>query len=260
MIDSLYEELSPFGAVLAAKSPGAPLSSLDGPRLARHIQERRVLILRGFAPPSGDALPAFAGAFGEILDWDFGAINELKVRPDAKNYLYTDRAVPFHWDGAFVGRVPSYIFFHCEVAPPPGSGGETLFCDTTRLVTRLSPEERARLEKIRITYSTEKIVHYGGRFTAPLFGVHPRSRDEILRFAEPVEDLNPVSLEIEGLAPGAEAAFLEEMRVRLYDPAVCYAHSWREGDVVIADNHSLLHGRRAFLNVERRHLRRVNVL
>ena len=33
---------------------------------------------------------------------------------------------------------------------------------------------------------------------------------------------------------------------RLNDERVCYAHRWQTGDVVIADNFTLLHGRRAF--------------
>ena len=35
----------------------------------------------------------------------------MKVDQQAQNYLYTNRSVPFHWDGAFAGRVPRYIFF-----------------------------------------------------------------------------------------------------------------------------------------------------
>jgi len=38
------------------------------------------------------------------------------------------------------------------------------------------------------------------------------------------------------------------------------AHHWRTGDIVIADNHALLHGRRAFKQDAKRHLRRVNIL
>jgi alpha-ketoglutarate-dependent taurine dioxygenase len=33
---------------------------------------------------------------------------------------------------------------------------------------------------------------------------------------------------------------------RFYDAAACYAHRWREGDVLVADNLALLHGRAPF--------------
>jgi len=81
-----------------------------------------------------------------------------------------------------------------------------------------------------------------------------------LRFAEPVVDLNPVQLEIKGLAGQAPVAFLEDMHTRLNDDDVCYRHEWRNGDVVIADNHVLLHGRRAFAENAERQIRRVNIL
>ena len=81
-----------------------------------------------------------------------------------------------------------------------------------------------------------------------------------MRFAEPVEDLNPVRLTIEGIAAEEQPAFLARMHDLLRDPAVHYAHEWREGDVVLAYNHALLHGRRAFTQPAARHLRRVNIL
>jgi 1,4-dihydroxy-2-naphthoate octaprenyltransferase len=42
-------------------------------------------------------------------------------------------------------------------------------------------------------------------------------------------------------------------------PAAVLAHRWEAGDIVVADNHALLHGRHAFAGGERRHIRRVNV-
>ncbi|HVE41676.1 MAG TPA: TauD/TfdA family dioxygenase [Planctomycetota bacterium] len=253
--------LSPFGVELTASPPGATLESLLRPdfltsQLARH----RVLIFRGFAPLPGDGLVDFCRRFGELQDFDFGKINELRVKEGSPNYLFTTAAVPLHWDGAFLGQVPSAIFFQCEAAPAEGTGGETLFSDTTRVLAAAPAERRALWEKVRITYVTEKKVHYGGRFTSPLLGRHPRTGEETLRFAEPVSDLNPVTLEIEGIPPSDHAAFLEDLRRRLYDPAVCLAHAWRAGDYVVADNHALLHGRRAFADAGRRHLRRVNIL
>jgi alpha-ketoglutarate-dependent taurine dioxygenase len=252
--------LSPFGVEITVPVPGSGLGSVDVPELRSRVAARRLAVLRGFAAPSDEEMLAFCRQLGEVLEWEFGSVNELQARPDASNYLYTNREVPFHWDGAFAGRVPHYIFFHCRAAPPAGSGGETTFCDTVRLLQRATPEQRERWRRVRITYSTEKVVHYGGTFTAALVARHPVSGAPVLRFAEPVEDLNPVRLETHGLPPEEQPAFLAEMHRLLNDPELCYAHDWRDGDVVLADNHALLHGRRAFRASAPRHLRRVNIL
>jgi alpha-ketoglutarate-dependent taurine dioxygenase len=50
------------------------------------------------------------------------------------------------------------------------------------------------------------------------------------------------------------------MQRLLYNPAYCIDHVWRPGDIVIADNHALLHGRRAVVESGDRHIRRVNVM
>nr|AAZ39276.1 oxygenase [uncultured organism] len=252
--------LPTFGMLVHAREAGTPLSSLPADTLRAWAEAESLVILRGFAPPEGDALPSYCRGLGDLLEWDFGAINNLQAQSEAKNYLFTNRAVPFHWDGAFVGRIPHWIFFHCASAPEENTGGETLFCHTPLLLEAVSAAGRAQWENISIRYSTEKLAHYGGSFTSPLLAAHPIHGQTILRYAEPVNDLNPVHLEIQGLPEESHTAFLEGMHTRLYDPAVCYAHAWQTGDIVIADNFTLLHGRRAFLRPESRHLRRVNIL
>ena len=251
---------SPFGVEIVAESQQNLLAALPADLLRAETAEHRIAVLRGFAPPDDDEMLTFCRQLGDILEWEFGAVNELAPRVDAQNYLYSNRDVPFHWDGAFAGRVPHYIFFHCRADPAPDNGGETTFCDTVRLLERISAEERAAWECIRITYSTEKVVHYGGTFTAPMIDRHPVSGQQVVRFAEPVEDVNPVHLSIDGVPPADQPAFLARMHQLLNDPSLCYAHAWRDNDIVLADNHALLHGRLAFRASASRHLRRVNIL
>lgn len=249
--------LSPFGVEVTAAQP-TNLENVGASVLKEWIAKHRYVLLRGFAPLSTDDMMRLARHLGEPLEWEFGAINELVAKPDAKNYIYTTGAVPFHWDGAFVGKIPHYILFSCEVASP--SGGETTFCDGAKLLADASAEKRSLWKATSITYSTEKVVHYGGSFTSPMVVPHPASGEETLRFAEPVHDLNPVSLKIPGMTAQQTDSLINEMSHLLYKPEYCAAHSWRAGDVVIADNHALLHGRYAFGHSELRHIRRINIL
>ena len=166
----------------------------------------------------------------------------------------------------FIGTAHSFpalritSFFIATLRHFAGSGGETLFCDTTRLLAYASTEVKELWKQIEITYETEKIVHYGGTFTSPMMVQHPLNGRDVLRYAEPVVDLNPVRLVIQGLDAMDEEQFIEDMRLRLDDQRCCYSHSWVTGDLVIADNYTLLHGRRAFTPGVERHIRRVNVI
>jgi len=255
------EPLLPFGAIMSV-APGTPFGSIPVDQLHAWVREHRVLVIRGCQPRERMELPLDARRLGPLQAWSFGSIHELEVKPDADNYLYTDRAVPLHWDGAFVGEAPRYLVFHCLEAPS-GSGGETQFVDTARVWAKLDTATRDRFRSLQFRYSTEKKAYYGGSFVSPLVVEHETRGDAVLRFAEPVDDLNAVRVEVLGLDPLQSAAILGELRTALRQGDCLLAHPWIPGDIVIADNLGLLHGRAAFPGAQRpqpRRIRRVNVL
>jgi alpha-ketoglutarate-dependent taurine dioxygenase/4-hydroxybenzoate polyprenyltransferase len=249
--------VEPFGLVVRVPA-GTAWEALDPAQIHRWVAEHRVVVVRGLAGFDKPALPLAARRLGPLQVWSFGSVNELKPDVATKNYLYTNRAVPLHWDGAFAGRVPRYLFFHC-VAASEVAGGETVFVDTTRVWARADEPTRDRWRSLRFDYETRRLVHYGGSFSARAVDQHPFTNDTVIRFAEPVDDLNPVYVRAEGLSPLESAAMITELRGVLSAPAAVLLHRWEAGDVVIADNHALLHGRRAFQGGEQRHIRRVNV-
>jgi alpha-ketoglutarate-dependent taurine dioxygenase len=262
-LDLTTKTLDPFGLVVTVPA-GTAWSELAPEIVHAWVAQHRVVVVRGLATFEKRDLPAAARRLGPLLTWSFGSVNELRVEPKTKNYLYTNREVPLHWDGAFVGRVPRYLFFHCLSAPkvtagPAVAGGETVFVDTTRVWSDADEETRDRWRALRFVYETEKLTHYGGRFTSRVVSQHPYTAETVLRFAEPVDDLNPVTVTGEGLSPLDSAHMITELRRALGAGNAVLDHSWEDGDVVIADNHALLHGRRAFLGGEGRHIRRVNV-
>ena len=252
------QPLSPFGLEVTVPVD-TPWSALSEDQVHAWVAEHRVVVFRGLAPLGKRDLPLAARRLGPLQAWSLGAINELKPEDDAKNYLYTRRQVPLHWDGAFAGKVPRYLFFQCLDAPLADAGGETTFVDTKRVWANADVKTRDVWRSLRFTYETSKVAHYGGRFTSPVVSQHPNTHETVLRFAEPVDDLNPVSVRAEGVSPLESAALLTQLRTALYQPDVVMHHRWRPGDVVVADNHALLHGRRAFEGESRRHLQRVNV-
>jgi alpha-ketoglutarate-dependent taurine dioxygenase/4-hydroxybenzoate polyprenyltransferase len=253
------EALAPFGLSVTVPA-GTTWDDLDPATIKAWVDAHRVLMLRGLAPMEPQVLAAAAQKIGPLQPWIFGAVHELKRDAKAENYLYTEHAVPLHWDGAFADAVPHWLVFRCVAAPPADAGGETVFVDTVAALTRATAAQRERWSRARVRYTTEKKAHYGGTFTASVIDIHPTLGVPVIRYAEPVSDLNPVAVLPLSLDPPAAEALMAELREALYDPRVQLAVPWRDGDVVIADNHALLHGRRAFDADAPRHLLRVNVL
>jgi alpha-ketoglutarate-dependent taurine dioxygenase len=246
--------LSPFG-ILATTNPGADIYAVPTPVLHTWAVEHHLVVLRGFAPLAAEELPEFCETLGEMLEWDLNTEGQSRVRVDDKTSLNPQRPVPLHWDGIFATQTPRLIFFHCDEAPLPGAGGEALFCNTIRLLDRTPQEDSALWEQIEITYARG----HDDRHTAPLIMPHPISGERTLRFAGPGLGQNRLELQVSGILEEATGAFIDELHERLHHPAVCYTHAWHDGDIILADNYALLHGRRALQEGATRCVRRVNI-
>lgn len=253
--------LCPFGRIVEAPD-GAQLTDIPAETLARWTEESRVLVLRGFSLLEKQDFADYCRLWGEVLKWEFGEVIDLVVQDDAKNYLFASGDVPFHWDGAFVEANPRFFFFQCLDAALD-AGGETVFSDTTAVYRDADAELRQRWAQISITYTTDKLAHYGGKVTEKLISQHPSSGLPIIRFAESLDPeiyANPVYVAVDGIDATEVEDFLTEMAERLHRPEYCYIHAWQPGDIVIADNFSLVHGRNAFTGPTTRHLQRVEVI
>ena len=206
-----------------------------------------------------DAFVAFAQSLGELYKWSFGVVNELQLTHQTPNYLYSEEAVPFHWDGAFA-QSPHLLLFHCVEADQNKEGGETLFVNSSALYHSFSDSEKQILDLMTFRYATEKLSHYGGSIEQNVIDVHPYTGLHVLRFAEAVHSSkNPVYRTLKN-ANKKQIVMTKELESRLYSPEFCYAHRWCSGDILIADNHSLLHGRNALKGNITRHIRRIQVI
>lgn len=251
----------PFGRIVQAPA-GTRLTDVPVATLARWTEESRVLVLRGFDLLAKADFADYCRLWGEVLKWDAGEVIDLVVQENPQNYLFASGDVPFHWDGAFVEANPRFFFFQCLDATP-GVGGETVFSDTTAAYRDAGPELWRQWDEISITYTTDKLAHYGGSVTEKLLSQHPSTGVPLLRFAEPLDPAvykNPVSATVHGIAAEAADEFLTTMAQRLHRPEYCYAHDWQRGDILIADNFALVHGRNAFTGRTSRHLQRVEVI
>jgi alpha-ketoglutarate-dependent taurine dioxygenase len=254
--------LQPFGR-LVTTAAGADLRDIPQTTLEQWTLESKVLVLRGFPLLDKEDWIAYCQGWGEILTWDFGAVLDLVIQEDPKNYLFSRTDVPFHWDGAFARVAPRYFMFQCIEAPRPGGGGETVFSDSAEVLRRADDDLVRQWASTKVGYRTEKLGYYGGETISPLLIEHSETGETVMRYGEPLDPeryLNPVWVNVHGMSEEDSVAFMTDLRDRLHDPEVCYHHEWRDGDIVLVDNQAVLHGRNAFRGDSSRHIQRLQII
>jgi alpha-ketoglutarate-dependent taurine dioxygenase len=253
---------SPFGVVVEPLEAHLPITDLDVEWLRELFQKEHLIVLRGFAPFSEtDAFSDWCERFGEIALWPFGKVLNLQERANPEDHIFDNSYIPLHWDGMYRPHVPEYQIFHCVNAPISEEGGRTTFSNTIGVLERASASERRLWEKVTGTYK-RVMEFYDSRTVSPIITKHPYRDYSVIRYNEPHREergrfVNPPQLHFSGISEEEVARFHDSLRSALYAPENFYAHEWRQGDVVIADNFSLLHGREEFVSKSPRHLWRV---
>lgn len=258
--------LDPIGLLITPERPGQDARRLPVDLLRELARTHHLLLLRGFTSFTGPKeLTAWSETWGEIMMWPFGAVLDLVEAEAPADHIFDHSYVPLHWDGMYRPYIPEFQVFHCVSAPGGDQGGATTFCDSAKLLAHTDPATVRRWSEIEVTYRIPNMSHYGGQAVSPLVVPHPRTGEATMRYNEPprADDdsfLNPPEHRFAGLSEEDLPALLGELHTATHDTRWYYEHTWREGDLVIADNYTLLHGRTAFTHRAPRHIRRVHVL
>lgn len=258
-------DLHPFGCMIAAPLPDMPLQAVPVPSLRKLVQRKHLLLLRGFsAPATAEALVSYCELWGRIALWPFGKVLEL-VRHDAPDdHVFDHSAMPLHWDGMYRPQVPELQIFQCLSAPLPAAGGRTLFSHSARALREVPSAVREQWKRVTGRY-VRRSAHYDSHTEAPLVNLHPSQHFGVIRYCEPdpvgdMHYLNPSDIDFVGMDDEGGEQMHRSLAAALRAPSCLLAHGWETGDVLVADNYTLLHGREAFTTGAPRHLRRVHVL
>lgn len=257
--------IQPFGLLLEATSPNDNIRDVDVNFLRQLVQSKHLIVLRGFRTFTGaDELADYCELWGQVALWPFGKVLELIEHHNPEDHIFDNNAVPLHWDGMYRPQVPEFQIFHCVQAPSFGQGGRTTFSNTVLALANAPNHQRMQWEKVTGSYQ-RKMEFYNSKTVSPIIDTHPFRGFSVIRYNEPPIEgsehfLNPPTLEFNGVRIDELTEFHRSLREALYAPSNFYAHEWQKGDLVVADNFSLLHGREAFETKAPRHLRRVHVL
>ena len=255
----------PFGVIVEPLEPLTDIRDVDVTMLRDLVWKERLLVLRGFRTFSqAQDFADYCERWGEISIWPFGKILELVEQNNPEDHIFDNNYVPLHWDGMYRPQVPEFQLFHCVKAPKAGQGGRTTFSNTVKALENTPPEMKQLWQKVTGHYQ-RKMEFYDSKTVSPIIDQHPLRGFSVIHYNEPPSSgfgkfLNPPTLEFTGVSADEVAECHRTLRETLYSSENYYAHEWQEGDLVVADNFSLLHGREGFETKAPRHLRRVHVL
>jgi L-tyrosine isonitrile desaturase/decarboxylase len=258
-------QLNPFGLLIEATDKNQHVDELDIKMLRRTFDDHQLVALRGFRTfNKADDFATSCERWGIISLWPFGKVLELFEHDDPKDHIFDNNYVPLHWDGMYRPQVPEFQIFHCVQAPLEGCGGRTTFSNT-RLVLKNTAKEKRDVWNLVTGLYKRQMEFYKSVTSSPIITTHPHKGFSVIRYNEPPSMikgafLNPPDLEFKGISLERLELFHHELKQALYAPENFYAHEWQTGDVVIADNFTLLHGRESFVSKSPRHIRRVHVL
>lgn len=256
--------IHPFGLLIQPDNRQRDVRQLDLSSLRDLFAQHQLLVLRGFNRfTDTDDFAAYCEQWGDIALWPFGKVLDLQEQDKPEDHIFDHRYVPLHWDGMYRPQIPEYQIFHCMKAPLPGQGGRTTFANTRLILQDAAPELRHWWSQVTGTYQ-RSMAFYQSKTSSPLITAHPYRDYEVIRYNEPPTSdetfINPPDLAFSGLKEEDLPSLHQSLTEMLYATNYHYAHTWQDGDILIADNFTLLHGREAFVSQSPRHLQRVHVL
>jgi L-tyrosine isonitrile desaturase/decarboxylase len=256
--------LTPFGVMIEPLSSEMSVSSIPLEQINQLFYTHQLVVLRGFQTfETAHQFSDYCESHGEIALWPFGKVLELIEHDHPEDHIFDHSSVPLHWDGMYRPQVPEKQIFHCVYAPQEHTGGRTTFSNTKLVLENTSPDLINLWNQVEGVYQ-RKMEFYNSKTIAPLITKHPQQDYWVIRYCGlPKQDeafINHPDITLSKPAQLSETEIHQQLEQALSSSSCFYAHSWETGDVVIADNFTLLHGRESYQSGNKRHLRRVHVL
>ena len=217
----------------------------------------------------------FCEQFSSLVMWNTGPVFTIKPEANPDSTHTSREALPLHFDlsyppeylaksGLYEDYVPQYFMLYCVKAPTDHAGGKTNLVNGRLLLESASVEEIERWKNTHISNSVPK-TYYGGRtYTYPMIMSHPKTGESILRYLKPsgsriLKVTGHCSVDGEVLDAATFEEFSDRMKKLMRDPRWYLEHTWNDGDIVLIENHHLLHGRTQIDEETERELWRVQV-
>ncbi|MDJ0573029.1 MAG: L-tyrosine/L-tryptophan isonitrile synthase family protein [Pleurocapsa sp. MO_192.B19] len=232
----------------------SPCSLLCTATLRSLCMDYGFVVLRGFHIGSKQELLEFSSEFGNPVVWNFGAVHTIRPQKPANGFIASREAVPLHWDlsmppsyleqsGRYEDFTPQFFTLYCHKAPANGEGQTTLV-DGRKVLENAGYRKVETWKKVTINYYTQFTYFGGKQYSYPLLGKHPITGEDIFRYQEGWNSkLQTVKLSSTSLPPQDFQELIGELQASVYDDSCFISHDWYQGDLLIVENHYMLHGR-----------------
>ena len=178
----------------------------------------------------------------------YSVINDItNIQPDGKKIPKLVNRGPNHWhtDKSY-HEIPSAItMLHGKQVP--SKGGETLFTNMRLAYEALSSDMKARVDGLKVVHSWEANRKNVGEtpateaqkrerppVTHPLIRTHPDTGTKALYIGTHIDKIVDMSRE-------DSDALVEELMEHSIQSHFRYDHTWKQGELVMWDNRSLMH-------------------
>lgn len=214
----------------------------------QNVQDYGFAILKGVPTKMGE-VTRVAEMFGYVRETNYGRFFDVKSVPSPINLAYTNLGLGVHTDNPYRNPVPGLQLLHC--LENKTRGGESILVDGFYVAEQLraSPTDFALLTKheVPFVFRDEHTYHYARQ---PLISINKRG--QIMAVHYNTRSAAPFDLKQDIMAEFYAA--YKKFGQMLSDQLVQIKYLLEQGDLILMDNHRVLHGRTAFVGDGRRHL------
>lgn len=193
-----------------------------------------------------DATDLAGEQFGNVIGFkrqsNFGVMFNVVNKPSPNNLAYTSLALPLHTDLPNQESIPGYQFLHC--VKNTVTGGESVFGDGFQICSDLRkqrPDYFKLLSQIQLPWRFHDEDH-DIRRRRPIIHLGPDGEMTCFAFNAHIADVPDMDSET---LHDFYAAY-HDLMLRIRNPAYRLCHALAPGEMVMFDNHRVLHGREAF--------------
>lgn len=250
-----------FGLEISGINLNAEINDSDFELLLEHYYRSSMLLFRN-QNLSAEAQARLAHRFGQpkietrkqFNYQDHPEVSTLgNIRNDAGRPLsfFVDGGFGWHTDGSAACHVDAATFLYAVEVPR--EGGDTLFLSTTEAYDRAPESVKARLQEVSFLTSfhahNDPLSESSPDSFIPL---QPHEREALPVVWHKLVQTHPVTgkklfylsldpLEFDGIDAAVAKQLIEEILQLASAPEYVYRHRWQPGELIIWDNHAMLH-------------------